>query len=151
MPETTKPRKSSAERDAELRAGLEPYGPDERPWPLIAGTVVTGLLGLLSVVPWLAGMEIDGKHPEPGGVLIFTAVMWLAAWGLWNKRYWAVLGFQTLLAIVVVVFGLFVLRASTVFDVVISFAFAVPAGYLFWKLVRVLARIQTPDRPSVDA
>ncbi len=148
MPESTKPRKSSAERESELRAQLEPYGPDERPWPLVAGTITTALLGLLSVVPWLAGMEIDGQRPQPGGVLIFTAVMWVAAWGMWNKRYWAVLGFQTLLAIVVVIFGLFVLRASTVLDVVISFAFAVPAGYLFWKLVRVLARLQTPDRPG---
>lgn len=147
MPESTKPRKSSTERESELRAQLEPYAPDERPWPLVAGTIITALLGLLSVVPWLAGVEIDGQRPQPGGVLIFTAVMWLAAWGMWNKRYWAVLGFQTLLAIVVVIFGLFVLRASTVLDVVISFAFAVPAAYLFWKLVRVLARLQTPDRP----
>jgi len=146
--ETTKPRKSSAERDAELRAALQPYGPGERPWPLVVGAVITAALGLLSIVPWLAGVEIDGKHPQAGGVIIFTAVMWLAAWGLWNKRYWAVLGFQTLLAIVVIIFGLFLLRASSILDVVISVGFAVPAGVLFWKLVRVLARLQTPDRPD---
>jgi hypothetical protein len=36
------------------------------------------------------------------------------------------------------------LRASSVGDVALSFGVIVPAGWLFWRLVRVLARLQVP-------
>jgi hypothetical protein len=66
------------------------------------------------------------------------------AYGMWTKRYGAVLAFQCLLAIAVATGFLFLLRASTFVDVLICFALIVPTGWLFWKLVRVLARIQAP-------
>jgi hypothetical protein len=70
--------------------------------------------------------------------------MFAAAYGMWTKRYLAVLLFQVLLAILVVFFFLFLLRASDLGDVAISLAVMLPAGALFWKLVRVLARLQIP-------
>jgi hypothetical protein len=67
-----------------------------------------------------------------------------AAYGMWTKRYGAVLAFQVLLAIAVIIGFLFLLRASSLLDVLICFVLIVPTGWLFWKLVRVLARLQTP-------
>jgi hypothetical protein len=69
-------------------------------------------------------------------------------WGLWNKRYWAVLGFEALLAITVIVFFLLLLRASSVLAALIAVAAIALLGYLFWKLIRVMARVQTPERPG---
>ena len=38
--------------------------------------------------------------------------------------------------------------ASNLLAVVVCVGFAVSAGWLFWKLIRVMARLQTPPRPS---
>jgi hypothetical protein len=70
--------------------------------------------------------------------------MFGAAYGMWTKRYGAVLAFQCLLAIAVATGFLFLLRASSLMDLLICFGLIVPTGWLFWKLIRVLARIQTP-------
>jgi multisubunit Na+/H+ antiporter MnhC subunit len=67
---------------------------------------------------------------------------------MWQRRYWAVLGFQALLGIILLVFALFLLRASNVLAVVVSVAIITVAGWLFWKLIRILARLQTPTAPS---
>ena len=47
-------------------------------------------------------------------MLLFAAIMLVAAWGIWTQRYWAVLGFQSLLAITLVVAALSLMVASNV-------------------------------------
>ena len=93
-----------------------------------------------------AGYEVDGKRPV-AGALVFAGIMLAAAWGMWNLRYWAVLGFQALLAIAVIFAGLSVLVASNVTAVALCLAIIALCGPLFWMLVRVMARIQLPGRP----
>jgi len=51
-----------------------------------------------------------------------------------------------LLGLIVVVFALFLLRASNLLAVVLCLAVCGGAGWLFWKLVRVLGRMQAPER-----
>jgi hypothetical protein len=148
MPDKPDPYARSRKRNEQIRSRLTPLAPDERPWPLVVATLVAAALALTNLGFYLAGAEIDGERPAPGGIIFFCGLMLLAAWGMWTKRYWAVLGFQALLALIVVVFFLFLLRASTLLDVVISLGIAVPAGFLFWKLIRVLARLQTPAPPE---
>jgi hypothetical protein len=103
------------------------------------------VLGGINVVAYAAGMKIQGKQPG-AGVLSFSAVMGIAAYGMWNMRYWAVLGFQALLALIVLTFALFLVRASNLEALALSLAIIVLAGWLFWKMVRVMARIQLPSR-----
>jgi hypothetical protein len=67
---------------------------------------------------------------------------------MWRQRYWAVLGFATLLALITVAFALLLLIASNVLAVVVCLVFALSAGWLFWKLIRVMARLQAPQRVS---
>ena len=67
---------------------------------------------------------------------------------MWRQRYWAVLGFAMLLALIAVVFTLLLLVASNVLAVVVCVAFAVSAGGLFWELIRVMGRLQAPGRPG---
>jgi hypothetical protein len=75
-----------------------------------------------------------------------VAILAVAAWGLWRARYWAVLGFQAILALNIIVMALLLVRASSLAGVAIALAVVVSAGWLFWKLVRAMARIQMPAR-----
>ena len=134
------------ERNAAVRAELAPLAPGERPAPLVAAAVLAAALGTANLVALIAGVEVQGEQPSAAGVLVFCAVMYLAAGGLWMARYWAVLGFEVLLGLIVLVFSLFLLRASNVLAVVVCVPIIGIAGWLFWKLVRVMGRIQAPQR-----
>jgi hypothetical protein len=134
------------ERNAEARAQLAPLAPGERPPALVAAAVVAALLGTANLVALIAGVEVEGKQPTTVGVLAFCVVMYVAAGGLWLARYWAVLGFEALLGLIVLFFSLFLLRASNVLAVVVCVAIIGVAGWLFWKLIRVMGRIQAPQR-----
>ena len=136
----------SEERNAEVRAGLKPLAEGERPPALVAAAVVAALLGVANLVALIAGLDVRGQEPSAIGVLAFCAVMFVAAGGLWLGRYWAVLGFEALLGIIVVFFSLFLLRASNVLAVVVCVAIIGVAGWLFWKLIRVMGRLQAPQR-----
>ena len=67
---------------------------------------------------------------------------------MWRARYWAVLGFQALLAITIVLGCLALLTAVNVAAVVARVAIIGLAGTLFWFLVKALARLQMPTRPG---
>jgi hypothetical protein len=134
------------ERNAAVRAELAPLAPGERPKPLVAATVLAVALGTANLVALIAGVEVEGEQPSAVGVLVFCAVMYVAAAGLWQARYWAVLGFEVLLGLIVLVFSLFLLRASNLLAVAVCVPIIAVAGWLFWKLVRVMGRIQAPQR-----
>lgn len=144
-PAATTPSRSEA-RNAAIRAQLEPLAPGERPVALVIATVVAGFLSVFNLVLYVVGVEIDGSRPNAVGTLLFCALMLAAAVGMWRQRYWAVLGFQTILALTVVLFSIFLLRASNLLAVLVSVAVIGLGGWLFIRLVRVLARIQMPER-----
>ncbi len=133
-------------RDEQARAALTPLGADERPRALVVAAVLAGALGLANLIAYLVGTKIQGKTPPVTGVLVFSAVMAVAAINLWRRRYWAVLGFQALLALIVVTFSLFLVRAANLEALVLCLAIIGPCGWLFWKLVGAMARIQMPSR-----
>jgi hypothetical protein len=140
-------RRSSEERNAEIRAQLEPIRPGERPGPLVAGAVGAVAVGIANVIAYAAGMKVQGgEQPALTGVLAFSLLMFAAAWGLWNARYWAVLGVQALLALIVIVVSLKLLVASSLLGAFVALLIIVACGWLFWKLIRVMARIQMPTR-----
>jgi hypothetical protein len=141
-------RQTSAEREAAVREALRPLAPGERPVPVTIAAVVAALVGLSNLVMLAAHVEVNGKRPSAFGTLLFCAIMLAAAVGLWRVRYWAVLGFQALLALVVLVFALFLLRASNLLAVVLCVAVIGLGGWLFFKLIRAMARIQMPERPE---
>jgi hypothetical protein len=130
-------------RNEALRAGLEPLGPDERPTALLVATLV---VGVLNIVLALAGVEVQDS--SAGGAILLGVLFVVAAVGMHFKRAWAVLGFMVALAITLVFASLSILVASNVLGLVVSLAIIVLAGWLFWKLVRILGRMQAPPRPS---
>ena len=67
---------------------------------------------------------------------------------MWQMRYWAVLGFMALLAIVILIFSLLLLAPSNLLGGPRRrCSSSAVGGYLFCKLVRVLSRIQMPQAP----
>jgi hypothetical protein len=110
-----------------------------------AAAALAALIALGNLVLIVAGWEVDGDQPVAGG-LVFTAVMVVAAIGMWKLRYWAVLGFEVLLGVSLVFALLGLLRASNLAAVLACLAVIAIAGPLFWLLIRAMARIQMPQR-----
>lgn len=142
------PMTRSQKRDAAVRAGLTPMQPGERPAAIVVASVIAALLGLGNLIAYAAGLKIGGKHPAAGGIILFSLLMIVCAIGMWRLWYGAVLGFMALLAIVTCLFALLLIEASNVLGVVVGVAVIGGGGWLFFKLVRVLSRIQMPKPPG---
>jgi uncharacterized membrane protein (DUF2068 family) len=133
-----------------VRATLTPLRAGERPWVITVGAALAALSGLVQLVLFLAGVKLKttGLKASAGQTIAFAVLMFICAVGMWQMRYWAVLGFMALLAILLVfAFGALI-QASSVLGLVIALAIVAAGGYLFFKLVRVLARIQMPRYPG---
>jgi hypothetical protein len=138
----------SQRRDAEVRAGLTPIGPGERPGAIVAGAIISLLVGAGQLVAFLAGLKIHGKAPAAGGTVLLSVLLIVCAIGMWRLWYGAVLGFMALLAIVATLFSLLLIEASNLLGLVVAIIVVGGSGYLFFKLVRVLSRIQMPRYPG---
>jgi hypothetical protein len=142
MPEPVPP----SSRDELARAALEPLREDERPTALLVAVAVAALLALAVIVGALTvhGLSRHGGS-LPGGVFL-ACVLALLALGMYQRRYWAVLGFEALLAFQILVTSLALVVASTLLAAGLCLLSIVLAGWLFWKLVRVMGRIQAGER-----
>jgi hypothetical protein len=141
------PRKPSAVRDAEVRATLEPLAAGERPGPVTAAAIISAVLALANLGLAASGYELsDEDSGGPAGGLLFAVILLAMAVGLWRARYWAVLGFQALLALTLIFSFLGLLVASNVLAVVLCVTVLGGGSYLFYRLVRAMARIQMPQR-----
>ena len=138
----------SEQRNAAVRATLEPLAPGERPWAVTVSAALAAATGLGNLIAYVAGAKIGGKHPAPGGIIVFSALMIVCAVGMWRLRYWAVLGFMGLLAIIITLFALLLIEASNLLGFLIPPVIIAVCGLLFAKLVRVLSRIQMPKYPG---
>jgi hypothetical protein len=138
----------SRAKDDAARAALEPLEPGERPGPVTVGAVLALLLGAGNLVAYFAGMEIQGERPAAFGVFLYSGLMLLTSYGCFRTRYWGVLGIQTVLGLMIVVFGLLMTRAESILALAISIAVVGLSGTLFWKLVKSMARIQMPRPPG---
>lgn len=140
----------SERRNAALRATLTPFSPGERPWPITVGALIAAVNGVVQLALFVAGvkLKVGGTKPQAFSVILFAVLMFVCAGGMWRMKYWAVLGFQALLAIVILTFALVLVRASSVLGAVISVAVVAGGGFLFFKLIRVLSRIQMPKYPG---
>lgn len=133
-----------------MRATLTPLAPGERPWPIKIAVLIALLVGVGDLVEVVAGgkVKFGSTHPSIGGIVLFSVVMLVCAGGMWQLRYWAVLGFQAILALVILIFSLLLIRASNLLGFLVSGAIIGLGGWLFFKLVRVLSRLQMPKYPS---
>jgi hypothetical protein len=133
-------------KDAQARATLVPLREGERPGAVTVAAIVAFLLAVGNLAAFAAGWKVDGQR-APFVTIAFQAVLMLtAAWGMWRVRYWAVLGMEAILAILIVILAILLLKASNIPTALLLLAIITPAGLLFWKLVKAMARIQMPER-----
>ncbi len=146
-------RKTSEERNAEVRASLEPLAPGERPRAVTVAALVAAALAISNVVAYFAGAKPDGAESSNVVVqlLLATGILAVCAIGMWKAKYWAVLGFQTLLALQMLISVLALTRANSLAAVAVWTALLAGAGVLFWYLIRAMARIQMPEPPETAA
>ena len=130
-------------RDDALRAGLTPIAPEERPLGLKLAVALALLIALANAVALAAGLE--GSVDRRAGVA-FVVVMLVAAAGMWAKRYWAVLGFEILLTVSLIYASLSLAFASNLAAALLSLAVLALAAPVFWLLIRIMARLQLPNR-----
>jgi hypothetical protein len=142
-----KPSRSEA-KNAVVRAQLEPLEADERPVAVTVGAVVATVLAIGNVVLFIAGVKVGGQKPTVQGIAGPTLIMAVCGYGMWRAKYWAVLGMEALLGLVIVIFGLLLTTAENLKAVAVAVVVMVLAGILFWKLVKAMARIQMPQRPE---
>jgi hypothetical protein len=141
----TRPPSRSGQKAQAARDSLVPLEPGERPWPLVASSLVAFALGALTFVLWATHAEVNGAQPSLSVVIVYSGLMFALSAGTWRIRYWAVLGFQALLAIGILGFALAAIRVTSVLWLLICLAVISFSGVLFWKLVRIVGRIQAAD------
>ena len=136
----------SRQRNEAARAQLEPLAPGERPRAVTIAAVIAGVMAVANLGLYLAGWDVRGKDPNLGGALAVGVVLGAAAIGMWRTQYWAVIGFEVLLGVLVVFAALSLMLASNVQGALLSLAVIALTGPLFWFLIRAMARIQMPER-----
>lgn len=148
-----RPRRLTGEqRDAAVRATLKPLAPGERPPAIVIGSILAAVSGGGQLALFIFGvkLKVAGTHAAAGSTIVFGVMMLICAIGMWMLRYWAVLGFMALLGITVMYFALALIKASSIVGFLIGIAGIGLGGWLFYKLVRTLSRIQMPEYPGRD-
>jgi hypothetical protein len=143
--------KNQAARDA-----LEPLEPDERPTVVTVAAVISAALMLATVIAYVLGVEV-GKVDEFGTetgeakpnivqTAAFTLILGVMAYGLWKARYWAVLGFQTILVLWIVLLTFALIQVTDLGRALVIVALLAGTSVLFYRMVKAMARIQMPNR-----
>jgi membrane glycosyltransferase len=141
------------ERNADARAKLEPLGPGERPRAVTVGAVVAGLLAvvfIVSAVLAIAGVHAGGRDIKPAPIILFAGVFCAMSVGMWRSRYWAVLGFQTLLLLMMLASAVGLVAVDSVLQALGTTLLLLGSALLFYFMIRAMARIQMPAPPGAD-
>lgn len=126
-------------------APLQPLGPHERPASLLAAVAVSGVLSVGVLVGGLTVHDLSRHGGSLPGAVFLSAVFAALAVGMYRRRYLAVLGFEALLAFQVIATSLALVVAATVKAAVFCVVAIALGGWLFWKLIRVMGRIQAGE------
>jgi hypothetical protein len=141
-------------KDDAVRAYLRPLRPGERPTAVTVGAVAAGVLALANILAvilgWDGGTDADRGQALAGSLLV-TGVLMVVAYGMWQAKYWAVLGLQTLLAITIIFASIGLITAASAWAALLLVAIIAAAGTLFWFMVKAMARIQMPERPGASS
>jgi len=145
------PRQQAPQDDREdrARAALAPLGEGERPTSLLVAIGVCLLLALGVIVGAASVHDLSRHGGSVPGAAVLAVTLTLIARGMYRRRYWAVLAFEALLAFQILVTSLALVVASTIAAAAACVLSVGLGGWLFWKLVRVMARIQAGERSTL--
>lgn len=146
-------RARSEAKNQAVRDQLEPLEPGERPLAVTIASIVAMLFAVGNLVAFiLSDNSTDGEESKVviQTVLIF-AILVVASIGMWFVKYWAVIGFQTILGLQIIVYSLALTRVNSAWLALLFLGIIGLSGVLFWFLIRAMARIQMPDSPTLQA
>ncbi|MGK2877437.1 MAG: hypothetical protein ACSLFF_02490 [Solirubrobacterales bacterium] len=134
-----------------VRDSLAPLAPGERPGAVTVASIVAGLLAVGNLVTYLLSDHAANadRGKEVVQTLVICGILALASWGMWRAKYWAVLGFQTILGLQVLVISLSLLTVNNALVALLFLTIVLLSAVLFWYLVRAMARIQMPETPGM--
>lgn len=137
----------SRAKDEAVRQSLEPLPEGERPGAVTVAAVVAVVMAIVNVVAAVAGEQLGSN--ATGFTVIATALLVACAGGMWfGARYWAVLGFMMILVFQILSLSFAIIRVRHWWAALIILVVLGLLGWMFWKLIRSLARIQMPERPQ---
>ncbi|MGE4425746.1 MAG: hypothetical protein AB7G37_04755 [Solirubrobacteraceae bacterium] len=142
------------EKNQAIRESLQPYKEGERPREIIFALVWLALMvgnfiyGAITVDTETGDRENVVGRIQNIGLMLLTL---LSAWGTWRMKYWALLGTQTLIAIAVIMLTLFALTTTVIWLIPLSLIVVGLSGWLFMRLVKVMARVQLGEREEREA
>ena len=141
----------SERKDREAREALEPLEEGERPGAVTVAAVVCTVLVALSVLGYVLWDTFqDEPRPDTIGVVAFVVTVGAMAYGLWRARYWAVLGFQATLVLVILAAGLGLISSLSLLLAIGNLLLVAGAGTLFFFMIKAMARIQMPERRAPE-
>lgn len=143
------PRTRGAERDEQIRAALAPLPAGE--WPP-ALRIAIGLCIVLAIAVIVGAASVHDLSRHGGslpGAALLAVVLALLAQGMYRHRYWAVLAFEALLAFQIIVTSLALVVASTLLAAFVCLLSVLLGGWLFWKLIRIMGRLQAGERETL--
>lgn len=134
------------------RAALDPLSEGERPTVVTVGAVFSTVVALIlwgsTIYAAVTGAEAGGREVNIPQWAMFAAVFSAMAWGMWKAKYWAVLGFQMVLVILILAGVLGMVVAPTLLQIIGTLILTTSLSVMFWFMVKAMARIQMPDRPG---
>jgi hypothetical protein len=144
----------SEERNQAAREELKPLHEGERPRAVTAGAIVSLIIALIfwvsGVIAIFDAVEVRGEQPRPVPLFLFALVLTVMAWGMWRARYWAVLGFQALLVLLLISASAGLVQATSLLQAVGTALLLAGLGALFYFMIKAMARIQMPQRVPRD-
>jgi hypothetical protein len=136
-------------RDDEIRANLVPLAPGERPPVVTFAAGVAFVFAIANVATALTGNDISSASGDPSvATAVTTALLLVAGFGMLARQYWAVLGFETILGLQIVFFSLYLIGVQKWWNAIVPLVAIGLLGWLFWKLVSAMARLQMPRQPK---
>ncbi len=139
-------------KNQEVRESLDPLQPGERPNAVTVGAIFALITALLlwgsTFVALITDAEVDGRQVNVIQWAALAAVFTFMAFGMWKARYWAVLGFQMLLVLLILACVLGLVVAASLLQIVSTFILLVGLSVLFFYMVKAMARVQMPERPG---
>ena len=110
-----------------------------------AGALLSIAIALITVGAWVAGAEVDGERASAAFQVFAPAILFgVMGYGMWRARYWAVLGFQAVMGILMVGAFLSLIAAA-------SIAGALTALFILARRRRLLLVHGQGDGPDPDA
>jgi len=136
-------------RDEAIREGLQPLAPGERPGAVTFAAIVAFALAVANAAAALSGNDLASTNGDPSTTtVVVTALLLVLGVGMLRRKYLAVLAFQMVIGIQIIFFSLYLIGVQTWWHALVQVVAIGLLGWLFWKLVRPMARLQMPERQS---